>query len=379
MQGYFDHAATTLIDPEVAKRVYDAMLEFPGNPSSSHRLGMQAAVMLKKARAGIASLVGASEQEIFFTSGGTEGNNLLLQGAAERMQKKAPQILYSETEHASVSETVAHLGQKGSSPVAIAPQKNGGVDPEGFLSALSDKVGLATFMAINNETGATNPVSSLAKEIKKRQKETLVHTDLVSSLGKMPIHLSTMGVDMATFSGHKIHGPYGVGFVYIKKGLHLRPFLLGGAQMEKVRPGTENLPAVLGLSLALEKAIAAQKKNYDAAKKCREAAIGALSAGLQNPTFRIGESDSPFILNLSTNTVKSETVLNYLSGKGFYISAGSACAKGAQSHVLQAMGLPKKESDTALRLSFSSDNTVEETLLLAKAIIEAEQTLRHAY
>lgn len=378
MQGYFDYAATTMPDPDVARTVYEAMLKFPGNPSSRHALGFESAKALQKARKRVAELMGVDEKEIFFTSGGTEGNNLLIQGAAAARRKQAPEILYSGAEHASVVQSVLTAGSAGSQPVKIQPDRTGHLSADDFMTRFSEKTGFVTLMKTNNETGAVNPVEDLAREIKSRQDYTLVHTDLVSSLGKMPLAPGKMGVDMATFSGHKIFGPNGVGFIYLKKGTHIRPWLVGGEQQEGIRPGTENLPAVLGMTLALEKALTDLPRAAEQAGRCKQAAMEILNA-IPTVTYHNADSASPFLLHLSTNTVKSETMLNYLSGKGFFISAGSACAKGAQSHVLQEMGLAKKESDTALRISFSGVSDLEDTVEMAKTVVEGERLLCHAY
>lgn len=374
---YLDNSATTMPCETAIKYINSALTENWGNPSSLHSVGISAEQMLNTARKKAAQLIGAQEGEIFFTSGGTEANNIAILGACERLKRRGNRIVTTEIEHPSVMETVNHLSETGFEVIYLKPDKNGTISKEDIFSAVNYKTVLVSIMLVNNELGAIQPVSYAAEAVKAAGAPALIHCDAVQAFGKLPINVKMLGVDLLSVSGHKIHGPKGVGFLYKKRSVNLASPIFGGGQESGVRSGTHPLPAIAGLLGALEE-LTDINGNLDKAQALCDYAKAALTAtGLVE--INSGDSALPYILNITVSGYKSETLLHFLDSKGIFVSSGSACAKGKKSYVLKSVGLNDKDIDCSLRLSFSRFNTINDIDKLCAALTEACRFIRKAY
>lgn len=372
MEHYLDNSATTKVSETVAEKVYDTMVKNYGNPSSLHTKGIRAEDELESARSTVAKALGVKSEEIYFTSGGTEANNLAVFGAVNRLKKRGNKIVTTAVEHSSVFEAVKNLEEQGFEAVYVKPDKNGHFSFEDFSKAIDKNTILVSVMAVNNEIGTVLPVEKLKKIIEDKNSPAILHCDCVQAFGKIPLKLSKTGVDLASVSGHKIHAPKGVGAIYIKKNLHIKPILYGGEQEKKIRPGTEALPLITGFSQAVKETDINGSYNYikelsGYAKEKLKAVDGVI---INSPDDAL-----PYIINFSACGVRSETMLHFLAAKEIYVSSGSACAKGKPSHVLSAMGLDKNISDSAIRISFCKTNTKEDVDALIGALAEGLNTL----
>lgn len=365
MEHYLDNSATTRVYPQVAQKVYEIMTEKYGNPSSLHTKGMEAEEELEKARRIIAKSLGAQDKEIYFTSGGTEANNLAVTGAVKALKRRGNKIVATAYEHSSIHETLQQLEADGFDVVYIKPDENGQLQPADFEKAIDDKTILVTVMAVNNELGTIAPLQEIGKIVKAKNPNALFHSDCVQAYCKIPLKMSALGVDLATITAHKIHGPKGVGALYIKKGVRILPNTYGGEQEKKIRPGTEPLPLIAGFGEACK--MADIQKSYEKISQLNAYAKEKLLA-IEGVTLNSPDNALPYIINISANGVRSETMLHFLEERDIFVSSGSACAKGKPSHVLQAIDLDKKSADSALRISFSTDNTKEDIDILAEAV-----------
>lgn len=365
MEHYLDNSATTRVFPQVAQKVTEIMTDNFGNPSSLHLKGMEAENELEKARSVIAKSIGAQSNEIFFTSGGTEANNLAVMGAVKALKRRGNKIVASAYEHSSVHETLQHLESEGYEVTYIKPDKNGELNPDDFRNSIDDKTILVTVMAVNNELGTIAPLDKIGKIIREKNSHALFHSDCVQAYCKIPLKMSALGLDLATVTGHKIHAPKGVGAIYIKKGVRILPNTFGGEQEKKIRPGTEPLPLIAGFGQAVT--MADINKNYEYIKELNSYAKEKLLS-IDGVTLNSPENGLPYIINISAKGVRSETMLHFLEDREVYISSGSACAKGKPSHVLQAIDLDRNLADSALRISFSTENTKEDIDALAEGL-----------
>lgn len=369
---YLDNAATTQVCPEAAQAAVDAMTERFGNPSSSYSAGREAREGLKAARETVAASMGAKPEEIFFTSGGSEGDNWALEGACRLMRHKGKHIISGLTEHDAVRRTLDLLEAQGWEVTRLAPGPDGAVAPEAVISALRPDTALVSLMLVNNETGALTDIPAVARVLKAANSPALLHTDAIQGYMKVPLDVKALGAHIVTVSGHKIHAPKGVGAQYVRAGLRLPPLILGGGQENARRSGTENMPGILALAAAVE----AYKADKDAPARMaalRRRVIDTLSPAL--PDMRVLGGGAPHILCLSLPGYRSEVLLNYLDGLGICVSKGSACKRGARSHVLQAMGLPARVIDGAIRISFGRFNTDQDADALCDGLIRASSTL----
>lgn len=379
---YLDNAATTIVAPQVADAIYKAMTGHWGNPSSLYGPGQESRRLLERARAAVAATLGAQPGEVFFTGCGSESNNIAILGAVEPRSAWGGKIVVSGFEHPSVALPMQRLAEKGYDVTVIAPRRDGTLSEEEFLAAVDKSTILAAFMQVNNETGAQVDAGALARRIKEKSPRTAVHVDGVQAWMRVPVSLA--GIDSYTVSGHKIHAPKGVGALYLRRGHNIQPPYLGGGQEKGhgggqelgVRPGTENLPYAVGLATA-----ASLMHENRAERTARVAALNARLraglAGLPGVTVNSPESAVSEVLNLSTNCVKSETMLHFLETKQVYVSSGSACSRGAASHTLGAMGLSALRIDTALRVSFCGDNTEADVDALLAGLQEGLACLAH--
>ncbi len=358
---YLDNSATTKQYDKVTEKMLQCMKDQFGNPSSLHRLGIAAEKEIKDARRTVANVLQAKEEEIYFTSGGTESDNTAILGAAKAGKRRGKKIITSKIEHPAVLEACRYLEQKeGFCCIYLDVDKAGKVNLEQLKKEIDEETILITIMHVNNELGTIQPIS----EIGTMKKEgTLFHTDAVQSFGKEKIKLDHSDVDLLSLSGHKIHGPKGIGALYIKQGIHIPSFIYGGGQEKGFRSGTENVPAIAGLGKAVQVAAEDLHEKTKHVRNVRQ----HLMEGIQEkiPEVQInsptGELCSPYILNVSFLGCRGEVLLHTLEQKGIFVSTGSACSsKKKGSHVLKAAGLSDEAIEGAVRFSFSEDNTLEE-------------------
>lgn len=372
--AYLDNSSTTKPSKRAVEYITKALEANWGNPSSLHRIGMEAEIALNEARETVARSLNARTDEIIFTGSGTEANNTALLSVL-KAKKRGGRIITTAIEHPSVLETAKRLTDYGFEVIALKPDKNGIVPISTLENALTDNTLLVSMMLVNNETGAVQPVREAAALTKRKATNALFHCDAVQGYGKLPLNVKQLGVDLLSASGHKIHGPKGIGFLYCKKGVHISPLITGGGQESGMRSGTESLPLIMGLKAAVEELpnpdtqLKAQQELFDYTKD-RLLSIGAV--------INSAEGCLPYILNVSLMGYRSETLLHFLEGRNVFVSSGSACAKGHGSYVLNEMGLDKKRTDSALRISFSRFNTKEDADMLVSALEDAKKQLRKA-
>ena len=371
---YLDNSSTTKPCQKAVENINRALCKNWGNPSSLHILGVNAEQEVNNARMLAAKKLRCKPQEIIFTSSGTEANNTAIIGAVMKNAKRGKRIITTSIEHPSVLETVKRFENQGFEVVYLKPDSSGAVPIEEVQKAVTEDTILLSMMLVNNETGAIQPVEQAAKILHEKSKNGLFHCDAVQAFGKLPFVPSQLDVDMLSVSGHKIHGPKGVGFLYKKQGVHIPPLLTGGGQESGVRSSTESVPLIAGLAGALEEMpdIKSQLEKQTelwqyAARRLTESGFSAINSD---------ENCLPYILNVSVVGYRSETLLHFLESKNVFVSSGSACAKGEGSYVLREMGLNAARTDSALRLSFSRYNTAQDVDKLIDALNGATQKLR---
>lgn len=371
-EHYLDNSATTKVCDSAIQKAAGLMADIYGNPSSLHTKGIQAEAELELARAQIAKHLHAQPKEIIFTSGGTEANNIALQGAAGAKKRLGNKIVTTAVEHSSVLEAAEHLQAQGYEVVFLQPDTQGNITPEQLEQAIDGNTILVSVMTANNETGSLFPVGRIAKIIKQKKAPALLHTDAVQAFGKLELKPEKLGIDLLTVSAHKVHGPKGVGALYVKKGVRILPVYFGGGQENSIRPGTQPMPLIGAFGQAVsEFDITA---NYDYIKELHQYAAEKLLS-LEGVTQNSPDNGLPYILNLSVRGIKSETMLHHLAAQSVYVSSGSACSKGKKSYVLNAMGLAPERIDSALRISFSKYNTKADVDALYRGIASGISSL----
>lgn len=374
MTAYFDNSATTKPCPAAVKAVAHMLETDWGNPSSLHNLGINAAKELITARKIIADSIGASSDEIIFTSGGTEANNMALFGAVKAKKRLGNRIVTTAIEHESILESAQELEKQGFEVIYLKPDKSGNISKEQLFDAVNDKTILVSMMYVNNEVGTIMPVEAIKRAVKRAGAPALIHTDCVQAYGKIPLSVKKIGADLITVSSHKIHGPKGVGALYINKQANLKnqnfATRFGGEQEKKIRPGTECSPLIAGFAVAVSEFsdLASQEKYIKELNSYAREKLGAVGS----VRFNNSETASPYIINLYVPTfMRSQTVIQELSSEyGIYVSNGSACAKGKKSHVLTAMGLDNETIDKSIRISFCKNNTKEEIDYLVESLTD---------
>ena len=375
MEHYLDNAATTKVCDEAAQAALAAMTENYGNPSSTHTKGREANRLLEKARKQVSAALGCTPGELIFTSCGSESDNWAIINGAEAMRRRGKHIISSAVEHDAVRRSLDELESRGFEVTRLAPDEKGGVSLDSVVSALRDDTILVSLMLVNNETGAVTDISSIARAVKKACPAALVHTDAVQGFMKVPFSAKTLGADMISISGHKIHAPKGIGALYIKNGVKLKPFIVGGSQETGRRAGTEAMPQIAAFGAACEIAQAGMAENIARMQSLRERAVQRLSREI--PELVLIGGGSPHILSISLPGWRSEALMNYLEAKEVYVSRSSACKKGGRSHVLEAMGLSSRVIDGAIRIGLSRFTTEEDIDALCSALKEAHDTLAH--
>ena len=377
MYIYADNAATTKISPAAMAAMTKCMEEAYGNPSSLHSVGQKAAEVLQKAREDIAEILGADFREIYFTSGGTEADNQAIYSAAVFGAKKGRKhIISSAIEHHAVLHMLNRLEKEGFEITLLDVGEKGIVDPEDVRKAIREDTALVTIMYANNEIGTLQPIREIAEIC--REKKVIFHTDAVQAAGHVPINVAEEKIDMLSLSAHKFHGPRGIGVLYMRKGVPLFNLIEGGAQERGRRPGTENLPAIVGMAAALKEAVSDMEAAGEKTAALRDILIEGLS---KIPHARLnGDARKrlPGNVNFCFEGIEGESLLLLLDNKGIAASSGSACTSGSldPSHVLLALGLPHEVAHGSLRLSISEENTEEEMRYIVDAVREVVEYLR---
>ena len=355
---YLDNAATTMVAPEVADVIDHALREHWANPSSLYPPGAQSEERLNAARAAVARTLGCKARELYFTSCGSESNNLALLGAA-LTRSFGKGIVVSGFEHPSVQKPLERLAKMGFDVTVVNPKADGTLDLDEMLAHVDKKTILVACMMVNNEIGTRNDVERLAAAVKQKNSRTIVHVDAVQAWMRVPIQLAN--IDTLSVSGHKIHAPKGIGALYLSDRLvqAFQPPYLGGEQEREMRPGTENLPYAMGLAAAATR-LAKTIKSRDAAVRALNQQLRAGLSAFPEVVINSPDTAVPEVLNFSENCIKSETMLAFLAEKQIYVSSASACGRGLPSHTLAAMGRDPLAIDTAIRVSFCADNTPED-------------------
>ena len=372
--AYLDNSATTAVCEAAVASMVQVMTETFGNPSSLHRMGIAAEQALSRARSQVAALMGAAPEQVTFTSGGTEANNLAILGAAAAKARTVRKAVTTQGEHPSVAACFDELEKQGWQVTRVPLRPDGTVLPQDIEAACDADTVLVSAMTVNNETGALLDIADTVKRVKRKAPGALFHTDAVQAAGKLTLKAERWGVDLMTVSSHKIHGPKGCGALYIRKGIRVLPRQVGGGQERGLRSGTEGVPCAVGFGAAAAAlpTVSEQQAHFETLRN-------ALLRGIADiPDMRphLPTGGVPYIVNVSVMGFRSETLLHFLAERDVFVSGGSACAKGRLSSVLTAMGLPEREADAALRISFSHTTTQEDIARFCAALHEAVATLR---
>lgn len=373
MDIYLDNAATTRVCPEAADMAYRVMTEQYGNPSSTHARGREAKKLLDAARRELALCLGCQPKELAFTACGSEADNWALLSGAWAASARGGHVISSMAEHDAVRKSLDELERRGYEVTRLPPDPSGAVPVQAVLDALRPDTVLVSLMLVNNETGAVNDIPGLARALKKAAPKVLLHCDAVQGFLKVPFTVKSLGADMVTISGHKIHAPKGIGALYIRSGLHLRPLILGGSQEDGRRAGTEAMPAICAFGEAARLGRALMAESTERMAGLRQRAVSRLLA--ENPGLVVIGGGAPHILCVSLPGYRSEVLMSVLESRGISVSKSSACKKGGRSHVLEAIGLPANVIDGALRISFSRYTTREGIDALCDALRDAKQSL----
>ncbi|PLX31720.1 MAG: cysteine desulfurase NifS [Clostridiales bacterium] len=378
MEIYLDNSATTRPSKSAIKAMNIAMETIYGNPSSLHRKGMDAEKIVRDARKSIAESINAEASEIIFTSGGTESNNLGIRGFLERNTRLGRRIVTTSIEHPSVLNLFDHL--EGDYEKVIVP-----VDSKGFLQledvkkSIDGNTALVSVMAVNNEIGSVQPIMETGKAVKALNPNTAFHVDCVQALGKMEIDVKRMGIDLLSGSGHKFHGPKGIGFLYMRKGIKISPLLYGGNQESGIRSGTENVPAIAGMGAAVREMMESKDANRRKMELYKASLIEGLKKNLTDcMILSDGPGYSPNIVNVCFKDVRAEVLLHSLENDGIFVSSGSACSskKKGSSHVLEAIRVPVEYIGGAVRISFTWENNLDEIAFLIDSLKKNVEEIR---
>ncbi len=383
MKAYLDNSATTRAFDEVAQLVAKVMTEEYGNASSVHHMGTMADSRLFSAREIIAGTLKVDPSEILFTSGGTESDNLAILGTAKANAWRGKHIITTSIEHPAVSETCAELQRQGFEITYLPVDEYGVIRLEDLKAALREDTILVSIMAVNNEIGSVQPVEEAGKLIKAFRKDIVFHVDAVQGYGKLVLRPRSMNIDLMSVSSHKIHGPKGVGFLYIKKGTKISPICYGGGQQEGMRSGTENVPGCAGMALAAKMCYENFDEKIRNLYELKKYLMDSLEAGISDIKLNGPEcyKGAPHIVSLSIRGLRAETVLNMLSSKEIYVSAGSACTSNNPhvSDTLRAIGLDKDLLESTIRISMSLETTKEEIDYLIDTLKSQVDTMRKFY
>ncbi|MTK12063.1 MAG: cysteine desulfurase [Clostridiaceae bacterium] len=358
MEVYFDNSATTKPYDEVMEVMTDTMKNYYGNPSSAHTLGLKAEGKMNESRQIVADTLGCSREEVVFTSGGSESNNFLIRGFI----KEGAHVITTKIEHPSIIGTCRQLESEGIRVTYLNVDNNGRIDLDELDKSINKDTQMVSIMHVNNEIGTVQDVEKIGKLIKEKSSKIKFHVDAVQSYGKYEINVKKYNIDLLSASGHKIHGPRGIGIAYVRKGLMPKPLIFGGGQERSLRSGTENLAAMVGFAKAAERIYKNLEESYKKVAEVKSYFIDKLQSISDAKINSSGEEYSPYVLSVSFRGVRGEVLLHSLEAKGIYVSTGSACsAKGnKESYVLHAIMLKPEEIQGTIRFSFSEYNTKEE-------------------
>ena len=380
MEVYFDSAATGKVLPEAVETMVKAMTEVYGNPSSASILGIEAGNVLKKSQEDIARIINAEPSEIYFTSGGTEGDNWAIFGTAYGYKRSGKHIITTNTEHPAINLPLEALKEEGFEIEKIGVDEKGYIDIEELKSKIRKDTILVSVILANNETGTVQDIEKIGQAVKEANNDTLLHADAVQAFGKMKIDVKNSKIDMLSASGHKFGAPRGTGIFYMKKGLKVKPLMYGGGQQLNQRPGTENVAGAAAIAKAAEVCYKNLEENNEKIREIKKYIADRVLTEIPN-TFINGDSiekASPYVLNIGFMGLRSEVLLHALEAEGIYVSAGSACnsKKKVRSSVLSAMGKSDEEIEGSIRLSFSKFNTMEEAEYAVEKLKEQVALLR---
>ncbi|MCD7828131.1 MAG: cysteine desulfurase [Clostridiales bacterium] len=374
MEIYLDNSATTMVCREAANTVTSMLTENYGNPSSLHRKGTEAARALEKARQNIADVLSCGRDEIFFTNSGTTANNTALFGTVMLGKHKGGRIITTSLEHPSVHECMKRLETQGFEVVYLKSNSKGEFSMQELMDAVNSNTVLVSIMAVNNEIGTVNPISGIKSCLNRKGSNALIHVDAVQAFGKIRLNPKKDGIDLMTLSSHKIHGPKGAGALYVRKGVRLSPYIVGGGQEKGIYSGTEAMPAIAGFGEAA-RVLPEPERELTQIRSLRNSFVNRITQ--IGGVFINSPADGlPYIINLSVLGVPSQTMVNALSQEGIYVSAGSACKKGHRSEVLTAIGLDPKRIDSAVRISLSRYTTENDLERVAECINKIAMRVR---
>ncbi|MBO6141528.1 MAG: cysteine desulfurase [Ruminococcus sp.] len=370
---YLDNAATTKVCDEAKAAVMEGLEAF-GNPSSLHHLGVVSEEILNNARKTLAGSLGVKDKEIFFTSCATESSNTVIFGAAKACGKRRKKIITTTIEHPSVAAPINELEEQGFEVVRVSPDENGRITPESIISLVDKNTLLVSVMYVNNETGYILPVKEIFKGVKRANPDTVCHCDCVQSFMKLPFKAKDIGADCISLSGHKLHAPKGVGALYVKSGVRILPLMLGGGQESGFRSGTENVALINSFAAAVKKLEPTVMQRYETVLSLKKRLIAALS-GKEGIAVNSGDDCSPYVISVSVERIKSETMLHFLESRDIYVSSGSACSKGKKSSVLKELKIPEKYLDSTIRVSLCAENTEGDIDAFVSALLEGQASL----
>ena len=377
MERYLDNSATTRPYDEVVETVARVMKEQYGNPSSLHRLGIAAEKEVKVAKESIAAALKATPGEIYFTSGGTESNNLAIMGTCALARGR--HIISTPLEHPATMNTLAKLQEKGWRVDLVPVGRDGVISLPAFEDLIRPDTVLVTAMLVNNEIGSVQPIAQMAKILKRKNPKAHLHVDAVQGFCKVPCNVRDLGADLLSISGHKIHGPKGIGVLYVRKGTRLAPVLYGGGQQDNLRPGTENVPGIAGLGVAAKLCHGRMPEATERMARLRKRLEKELSEKISNIRVNTPETCAPHILNISFGGARSEVILHSLENENIYVSSGSACSshKKEPSYVLSAIGVDRGMIDGSIRFSLSEFTTEEDIDATVAALTQIVSRIRN--
>lgn len=371
---YLDNSATTPLCEEAKRAVVAYADECFGNPSSLHRLGAQALIRLDNARSTVARAIGCEPRELYFTSCGSESNNTAVFGAARAKQRDGRHIVTTAMEHPSVLRCMAELEKEGFSVTYLKPDADGNISPQAIGEAVRADTVLVSMMYVNNETGAVLPVPSVKPALKAVGSRALVHSDCVQAFGKLPVRPETLGADLISVSGHKVHAPKGVGALYISRNARILPLIYGGGQERGMRSGTESTLLIEAFAAAVRSLPPCGESAERLSALWRDARQRLIA--LDGVVINSPDNALPYILNFSVTGIRSEVMMHHLESRDVFVSSGSACAKGGVSHVLAAQGIERSRADSAIRASFSRFTDAEDIDALVSAVADGISSLK---
>ncbi len=377
---YLDNCSTTKPRDEVINEINFMLKESYGNPSSLHRLGFKSEKKIERSREIIANFLKVRKDEIFFTSGGTESNNIAIQGLVNKCKQRGSHLITTKIEHSSILNIFKYYESQGFKVDYLNVDKEGIIDLEEFNNAIRGDTILVSTMIVNNEIGTIEPINKIRRIMEEKKSKAFLHLDGIQAFGKVPLDLLKWQVDTFSFSGHKIYGPKGIGGLYVRKGINIAPLVYGGGQEKGLRSGTENTPGIVGMGKAVEIIENKFKDESEYVYNLKTYFMNKIFNEIDNIKVNTpsGEKASPYVLNISFLGVKGEVLLHYLEDKGIYVSTASACSSNTKdtSHVLKAIGLNDSEIDGTIRFCFSYENTYEELDYTVEVLKKSVEEIR---